>query len=42
MSPESRELEELALELGELSPYSELFPYVLEQEDTFAAYVALW
>ena len=41
MSPESRELEELALELGELSPYSELFPFVLEQRDDFAAYVAL-
>lgn len=45
MSPESRELEELALELGELSPYSELFPYVLERDDgihgDISAYVAL-
>ncbi len=41
MSPESRELEELALELGELSPYSELFPFVLERGGDFGAYVAL-
>ena len=41
MSPESRELEELTLELGELSPYSELFPFVLEREGDVAAYVAL-
>ena len=41
MSPESRELEELALELGELSPYSEMFPFVLERGGDFAAYVAL-
>ena len=41
MSPESRELEELALELGELSPYSELFPFVLERGGDLGAYVAL-
>ena len=41
MGPESRELEELALELGELSPYSELFPFVLERGGDFGAYVAL-
>ncbi len=45
MSPESRELEELTLELGELSPYSELFPFVLARDEDsngdFAAYVAL-
>ena len=43
MSPESRELEELALELGELSPYSELFPYVLEgdKDEDVTAYLAL-
>ena len=49
MSPESRDLEELTLELGELSPYSELFPFVLERDEDadgeddgdFAAYVAL-
>ncbi len=41
MSPESRELEELALELGELSPYSEMFPFVLERGGDFGAYVAL-
>ena len=41
MSPESRELEELALELGELSPYSEMFPFVLERGGDLGAYVAL-
>lgn len=41
MTPESRSVEELALELGELSPYSELVPLVLEQHGQLAAYVAL-
>ena len=41
MSPESRSVEELALELGELSPYTELVPLVLEQHGQLVAYVAL-
>ena len=41
MTPESRNVEELALELGELSPYTELVPLVLEQHGQLAAYVAL-
>lgn len=41
MTPESRTVEELALELGELSPYSELVPLVLEHHRQLAAYVAL-
>lgn len=41
MTPESRSVEELALELGELSPYSELIPLVLEKNASLAAYVAL-
>lgn len=41
MTPESRTVEELALELGELSPYSELVPLVLERHGGLAAYVAL-
>ncbi len=41
MTPESRTVEELALELGELSPYSELVPLVLEKHGQLAAYVAL-
>lgn len=41
MTPESRSVEELALELGELSPYTELVPLVLEQHGQLAAYVAL-
>lgn len=41
MTPESRTVEELALELGELSPYTELVPLVLEQNRQLAAYVAL-
>lgn len=41
MTPESRTVEELALELGELSPYSELVPLVLESHGQLAAYVAL-
>ena len=40
MTPESRSVEELALELGELSPYSEMVPLVLEQAG-IAAYAAL-
>ena len=40
MTPESRSVEELALELGELSPYSEMVPLVLEQAGV-AAYAAL-
>ena len=41
MTPESRSVEELALELGELSPYTELVPLVLEQHGQMVAYVAL-
>jgi len=41
MTPESRSVEELALELGELSPYTELVPLVLERHGQLAAYVAL-
>ncbi|ADI15065.1 GNAT family N-acetyltransferase [Truepera radiovictrix] len=41
MTPESRSVEELALELGELSPYSELVPLVLESDAGLTAYVAL-
>ncbi len=41
MTPESRSIEELALELGELSPYTEMVPLVLEHEGRVAAYVAL-
>ena len=41
MTPESRSVEELALELGELSPYTEMVPLVLEQEGFVAAYAAL-
>lgn len=43
MSPEARSVEELQLELGELSPYSELFPFVLAspEDDSFRAYVCL-
>lgn len=41
MTPESRSVEELALELGELTPYSELLPLVLEKDARLAAYVAL-
>lgn len=40
MTPESRSVEELALELGELSPYAEMVPLVLEQAG-IAAYAAL-
>ena len=41
MTPESRSVEELALELGELSPYTEMVPLVLEESGLLAAYVAL-
>ncbi|CAA9587828.1 MAG: Acetyltransferase [uncultured Truepera sp.] len=41
MTPEGRSIEDLALELGELSPYTELVPLVLEQHGQLAAYVAL-
>jgi hypothetical protein len=41
MTPESRSVEELALELGELSPYTELVPLVLERHGRLAAYLAL-
>ena len=41
MTPEGRSIEELALELGELSPYTEMVPLVLEQNGQIAAYVAL-
>lgn len=40
MTPESRSVEELALELGELSPYTEMVALVLEQSG-IAAYAAL-
>ncbi len=41
MTPESRSIEELTLELGELSPYTEMVPLVLEEGGRIAAYVAL-
>lgn len=41
MTPESRSVEELALELGELTPYSEVLPLVLEKGSHCAAYIAL-
>ena len=41
MTPESRSVEELALELGELSPYTEMVPLVLEENGLVAAYAAL-
>ena len=41
MTPESRSVEELALELGELSPYTEMVPLVLEEGGLLAAYAAL-
>ena len=41
MTPESRSVEELALELGELSPYTEMVPLVLEEGGLIAAYAAL-
>ncbi len=41
MTPEGRSVEDLALELGELSPYTESVPLVLEQHGQLAAYVAL-
>ncbi len=41
MTPESRSIEELTLELGELSPYTEMVPLVSEHEGQVAAYVAL-
>ncbi len=41
MTPESRSIEELALELGELSPYTDLVPLVLEKDAQLAAYTAL-
>ena len=41
MTPESRSVEELALELGELSPYTEMVPWVAEHEGRIAAYAAL-
>ena len=41
MTPESRSVEELALELGELSPYTEMVPLVLEENGHITAYVAL-
>jgi len=41
MTPESRSVEELALELGELTPYSELTPLVLERGGELVAYVAV-
>lgn len=40
MTPEGRSVEELALEFGELSPYSELVPLVLERGGV-AAYLAV-
>jgi ribosomal protein S18 acetylase RimI-like enzyme len=41
MGPESRTEDELADELGDATPYSELYPFVLEQNDKVAGYVGL-
>ena len=41
MSPESRTLDELREELGDESPYTEIFPFVLEQKGRVVAYLSL-
>lgn len=41
MAPEARTVEELKLELNELSPFHEVSPWVLEHDGRIAAYVSL-
>lgn len=41
MGPESRTEDELADELGDATPYNELFPFVLEQDGEVVGYVGL-
>lgn len=41
MGPEGRSIEELALEFGELSPYSEMLPLVVSEGGNLTGYAAL-